>query len=713
VSFSLTHFSDVQDNVESTDPQPSDLPVVVVGRKFQPSWKSRYPWIKYSADECKVFCDVCQKCDQLNLFSFSHSKDAAFSTIGYDNWKNALAKFSTHESSKSHREAALKVANATSGTNVASQLSLSLDREREAARTALMSIVSTLHYLCKQGLAVRGHAECTSNFDNLLKLRAADNLPLKSWLDRSGYRWLSPAIQNEIIQDMALSLLRSLKQDICKADHFALVMDETTDSSCKEQVSICLRYVTESLQVHETFTGFYETTSTTAGTMFNITEDVLTRFELHLSNCRGQCFDGASNMAGNVTGLQKRITEVEPRALFVHCMNHSLSLSFQDAMSHIPHCRDAMNLIKDLISFVRDSPKRLAWFSSFQASDTSALRPLCPTRWTMRVSSVESVLKNYSELISFLQDVSDTDRSDAGSKASGFVRQLLTFSTFCSLKLIYEVFSRSESLARSLQSPKLSLCKAQGMVNALTCLLNSRRSDDSFVTFWEAVVSEAANLGIEPMVPRIRRIPRRIDDGSSQHLDQTVEDFHRRLYFSSLDAATTCLSSRFQHSAFSLARNVETVFLEVINSGNVPPLRDILAHYGDDIDEARLSLHLSMLADLCRSANPPVIVTDISGVVQLFTDNEVWSHMLPQVVKLLRLYLTLPVTSCTAERSFSSLRRLKTFLRSTSSQPRLNHIALLHTHRDSSIDLEDICNNFIIKNEVRQKTFSTFPKPTQ
>jgi len=207
--------------------------------------------------------------------------------------------------------------------------------------------------------------------------------------------------------------------------------------------------------------------------------------------------------------------------------------------------------------------------------------------------------------------------------------------------------------------------------------------------------------------------PRRIDDGSSQHLDQTVEDFHRRLYFSSLDAATTCLSSRFQHSAFSLARNVETVFLEVINSGNVPPLRDILAHYGDDIDEARLSLHLSMLADLCRSANPPVIVTDISGVVQLFTDNEVWSHMLPQVVKLLRLYLTLPVTSCTAERSFSSLRRLKTFLRSTSSQPRLNHIALLHTHRDSSIDLEDICNNFIIKNEVRQKTFSTFPKPTQ
>ena len=107
-----------------------------------------------------------------------------------------------------------------------------------------------------------------------------------------------------------------------------------------------------------------------------------------------------------------------------------------------------------------------------------------------------------------------------------------------------------------------------------------------------------------------------------------------------------------------------------------------------------------MLADLCRSANPPVIVTDISGVVQLFKDNEVWSQMLPQVVKLLRLYLTLPVTSCTAEQSFSSLRRLKTFLRSTLSQPRLNHIALLHTHRDTSIDLEDICNNFYARQHI-------------
>jgi len=113
--------------------------------------------------------------------------------------------------------------------------------------------------------------------------------------------------------------------------------------------------------------------------------------------------------------------------LFMHCMNSSLNLSFQYAMSYIPHCRDAMNLIKDFINFVRDSPKRLAWFATFQHHDTGALRPLCPTGWTMRVSAVKSILDNYSELLALLQDVSDTDRSDAGYIASGFLKQPPTF----------------------------------------------------------------------------------------------------------------------------------------------------------------------------------------------------------------------------------------------------------------------------------------------
>jgi len=113
-----------------------------------------------------------------------------------------------------------------------------------------------------------------------------------------------------------------------------------------------------------------------------------------------------------------------------------------------------------------------------------------------------------------------------------------------------------------------------------------------------------------------------------------------------------------------------------------------------------------VLSDLCRSSNPPVIVTGISDVVQAFQNNEVWSQMLPEILNLLRLYLTLPVTM----QLYSVPETTQTFLRATVSQQRLNHLALLHCHRDQTLDCAEICNSFIAKNKIRQQTISTFPK---
>jgi hypothetical protein len=113
-------------------------------------------------------------------------------------------------------------------------------------------------------------------------------------------------------------IVSPLKYILCMdSKYFAIVMDETTDASCKEQVSVCLRYVSDDLQVHEIFTGFYETPDTTASTMFEIAQDVLTRFELPLVNCRGHCFDGASNMSGKIQVCRKEsVTFSQRRYLY-------------------------------------------------------------------------------------------------------------------------------------------------------------------------------------------------------------------------------------------------------------------------------------------------------------------------------------------------------------------------------------------------------------
>jgi len=258
-------------------------------------------------------------------------------------------------------------------------------------------------------------------------------------------------------------------------------MDETTDGSCTEQESICIRYVTQNLNVHvRNLQRVYETTATNASTMFEIAQDVVTRLELQLLNYRGRCYALAATMYGKLAGLQKRICDIQPKALFVHCMNHSLNLAFQDYVSSVQQCPDVINQISELINFVREYPKRLAWFASFQQQDTENLRPLCPTRWTIRLCSIKSVLDNYTQLLSFLEEVLQTKRGEAGSKSSGCAKQLSTLSMYFSLKLLYMVFSQSEVLAHSLQPPKLSLVKAARMIDSLSCIWNSLRNDISF-----------------------------------------------------------------------------------------------------------------------------------------------------------------------------------------------------------------------------------------
>ena len=56
--------------------------------------------------------------------------------------------------------------------------------------------------------------------------------------------------------------------------------------------------------------------------------------------------------------------------------------------------------------------------------------------------------------------------------------------------------------------------------------------------------------------------------------------------------------------------------------------------------------------------------------------------MIPHLANAIQIYAVIPATSCSAERSFSSLRRLKTYLRNTMGQNRLSSLALLHIERE-------------------------------
>ena len=79
---------------------------------------------------------------------------------------------------------------------------------------------------------------------------------------------------------------------------------------------------------------------------------------------------------------------------------------------------------------------------------------------------------------------------------------------------------------------------------------------------------------------------------------------------------------------------------------------------------------------------------------------------------LFKLLLVLPATNATSEHSFSTLRQIKSYLRSTMTQARLNHLMILHYHQEMTdeLDLKSIANDYILKNETRRCNFATFNK---
>ena len=70
------------------------------------------------------------------------------------------------------------------------------------------------------------------------------------------------------------------------------------------------------------------------------------------------------------------------------------------------------------------------------------------------------------------------------------------------------------------------------------------------------------------------------------------------------------------------------------------------------------------------------LVPAIKNYIQIFT------------YTLLQTLATIPVSTATPERTFSNLRRLKTYLRNTTSENRLNGLALMNIHHDIEIDAD-------------------------
>jgi len=133
----------------------------------------------------------------------------------------------------------------------------------------------------------------------------------------------------------------------------------------------------------------------------------------------GQGYDGASNMSGHLKGVQTIIRETYPKALYVHCVAHSLNLAVSKASNILP-IRNCLGVVEKIYCFFNSPKRQNVLLNTIEESDldpkVKSLKRLCATRWVQRYEAVNDFIELFKFVVVSLETISswkDTSATDA------------------------------------------------------------------------------------------------------------------------------------------------------------------------------------------------------------------------------------------------------------------------------------------------------------
>ena len=695
-------------------------------RSFQHNWLTRFNGLVYSELDQGGYCKYCV------LFG-----QAAFSVSTFDgilidrpltNLQKASEKLREHfegiGSGSARKYHLLALEKAELFISVMENKCLPVDQQISKARALtiaknkrkLKSIVETIIFCGRQGIALCGHRDDyklikevphanPGNFIALLHFRAASgDQVLTDHLASAGANALytSKTIQNQIIKICGTIIRSTILNHVRTAELYSLLADEATDASNKEQLAVCVRFVDQcTLKIEERFMAFSECdTGVTGKAIAECLLSNLDEWQLPASHMIGQTYDGAGAMAGRKKGAAARIAEFHPKAIYTHCAAHALNLCVVKCCS-IPEIRNAMDIADSICRFFCNSPKRqLAlekWVSQMlEGEQRRKIKSVCKTRWVERHEAFEVFLDLFQPLVCCFEELKDSTESNHETRnlAQSFFLSLSRFPFIFSLVVTKEILGYTKALSIKLQGRYVDVVRAFKDVNFVLEVLRGARQDiDSFHNrIYAAALTIATKLNVDESRPRTT--------GRQQHRgnapsSSTSEYFQRQLTIPALDYLISEVSDLFSSRLTATLAQIMILLPSFVAKSTHPltsaDISDLLSIYKDDLptpSSLETELH-------CWSVKWKGKTQEASSLDNpLHTLSTIDDVFFPNIKKLFKIACTLPVTSTECERSVSRLRYLKTYLRSTMVEERLNGLAMLYVHRDIPCSPDAVVSEF-------------------
>lgn len=643
----------------------------VYTRCFSEANYKKYPWLTGSSTTNKLYCWACL------LFCTDTSP---WNKTGFNNLNYLVTACDKHQKSLSHIRAfntlqTFGFQRIDHSLNLQKKIADSLHNEKvKENRIILRRLIDAVIFLGKQECPFRGHNESSYStnkgmYIELLEFLSTYEQTIANHLKTATiFRGTSPVIQNDLIDAVGSVITDKIKSEISNATFVAILLDETTDITNKSQLSTVLRFVDNEGNCQERFLHFTDVSlDRTAQGLFQHVTKVVDDLECS-KKLIAQTFDGAAVMAGHVSGLQTLVKNKYPSATFIHCCSHRLNLVLSKSTNFVAECKRFFITLSGIPSFFSHSTVRTTALKNFMEKK---LPRVVPTRWNFSSRLVNTVKEYRRPLIMFFSSIEDEPGDWTGEEvntASGFVCFLLKFDTRFLLLSFSKIFAISDVLFDIMQKKCLDISYCMNKVNEFYDTLQKIRDEDFDLVWTEAT----SNSEYEDKEPRHKR--QRNEDRSKW----------QRIFNEILDTVMSQIKFRFESQK-------DLKFVSLLDSNNFDTfcksfpqnlMTELKEPYSSYFDIVRLKNELNVLYTLDeykkKSVNEITIYMKLNNLDIVFSE----------VYKLAELTLTFTSTTATVERSFSALKRIKTYLRATQGQVRLSNLAVISIEKNILLNMK-------------------------
>ncbi|XP_060201789.1 uncharacterized protein LOC132630220 [Lycium barbarum] len=446
-------------------------------RRFNPKWFQEYPdWLEYSVSNDAAYCLYCYLFKDSNIHQGGGD---VFSTIGFKSWNKKKSLW-------------IHVGKPNSIHNQAKKRCEYLSRQQQSIKSAfgrgqsdqfkheywlrLTASIDVVRLLVNQGFAFRGHDESKSS------LNRGNFLEILSWYAKhcdkihdyvlehapQNDRMTSPMIQKDIVTACKIETIKAIIEEL-NGDYFALLVDESFDVSRKEQMAVVLRYVDRKGFVMERLIDIVHVQDTSVLSLKSAIVNLLSQHSLSLSYVRGQCYDGASNMQGEIKGLKKLIRQESFSAYSIHCFAHQLQLTLVAVSKKCIQVGELVLLVSNVLNVLGASFKRMDEFRESQkeriqeALDMGKLTTgrglhqelglirAGDTRWGSHYKSFCNFILMFGSITDVLDAlVVNAYSPDESVKATRYLEACQTFKIAFMLHLMRDILGITDELAAQL-----------------------------------------------------------------------------------------------------------------------------------------------------------------------------------------------------------------------------------------------------------------------